>query len=370
MHFVATQDILSRALTQVSRIVMPQNTKPVLGGIELHATDDGFLTVTTTDLSLWMSVKIPVQVVQSGQIVLPAHTLTDLIHKLPTATVEVQGNPSDGKIQIKYGKNHAIIYAFVDEFLPEMPNLSGNQSQITIPEGSFPMLTKQLLFATSKEESRPILKGVYAKIGSGRLVCASTDGSRLSQSWVAVPEYRGNDIEVVWPSKFLAEAARISTENPVILEVTDEYVRVHEENVTITSMVLEGRYPDYQRVIPQEFVAQVTVPVNTLRGAIDRVNLIASKDRKGSIRFNHAIGQLDISASAAEVGQAFESVDVNSEGSDLEMLFNPTFVMDALKSFSSEFVILEFSGVQSPMRMRESENSQYFHIVLPLRQLV
>ncbi|MCL5116816.1 MAG: DNA polymerase III subunit beta [Firmicutes bacterium] len=369
MHFYATQDQLAKALSMVSRAIMPQNNLPILSGVQLEARDN-VLTLTATDLFTTLQAEIAVEVSQPGYVVLPATLLTELVQRIPTATLELETEDSSGKTLVKYGKNRATLHGFGSERLPEFQSMEGPGDTITIGSGIFARLARELLFACAKDETRPILKGVSIKLDSGRLVFATTDGTRLSHTWVAIPEYRGEVRECVVPAKIIAEAARLSSAEDAQLTLGRNLIRVQTGSAVVVSRLLDGQYPDYQRVIPQEFVVQGRIRVSDFRGALERANLIAARDRTSSVRIHHQVGQLDISASAAEFGQTHESVEFDSHGQELDLLFNPTFLLDALKSLEGEEAVLEFSGIQSPLRLRDTENAQYSHIVLPLRQLV
>lgn len=369
MHIYATQDQLAKALSSVSRVIMPQNNMPILAGVELE-THNQSLVVTGTDLFTTLKSEIAVEVESPGQIVIPAGLLHDLVQRIPTATLEIETDQDLRKATIRYGKSRASLNGFGTERLPEFQPLEGARETITLGSGVLTRLAREVLFACAKDESRPILKGVSLRLDSGRLILAATDGSRLSQTWLAVPEYRGEVRECVVPAKILAEAGRLNASEDATMTIGSNMVEIRTRSSVIVSRLLDGQYPDYGRVIPQEFVAQGRVRVSDLRGALDRANLLAARDQTSSVRVRHQVGQLEVSASAAEFGQAVESLEFDSQGQDLDLLFNPTYLLDALKSLEGEDAVLEFSGVQSPLRIRDSENTQYSHVVLPLRQLV
>lgn len=369
MHIYASQEQLSKALSSVARVIMPQNNMAVLAGIQLEARDASLL-VSATDLFTTLRSEIPVDVKESGYVVLPAALLTDLVQRIPTATLEIASDNTSGKTVLKYGRNRASLLGFGQDRLPEFQPAQGVRDTLTLGPGLLARLARELLFACAKDETRPILKGISLRLDSGRLVLAATDGSRLSHTWIAVPEYRGEERALVIGTKFLAEAARLTASGEAEMILASNNVEVRTTSSVIISRVLDGQYPDYQRVIPQDYVLSGRVRVADLRGALERANVLASRDRTSSIRLRHDGGMLEISASAAEYGQALESVEFDGHGPELDMLFNPNYLLDALKSMEGEDAVLEFSGVQSPLRIRDTQNAQYSHIVLPLRQLV
>ncbi len=370
MHFTASQDQLARALSQVGRIIQTQNSMPILGGIQLIATENT-VQLQTTDLFSLITAEIPAMVTQPGYVVLPASTFSELIHRLPTATVDIESEPGTGKTLIKYGRSRATIHGFGVERIPEFPGIESTSVPAVIPPGVLADLSRQILFSCSKEESRPILKGIHTELGAGKLVMVSTDGSRLSHAWVALPDYRGPEIKIILPAKVLLEGSRLSGgQQPVSMSFAPGFVRLATDDVTLVSRLLDGEYPEYQRVIPQSYPVHIRISLSELRGSMERAHLIASKDRSNSVRLAHSVGGLQISASAAEIGKAEEELECDSQGPEMEVLFNSTFILDALKSLTGDDLIMELSGVQSPAKISDADNPQYFHILLPLRQLV
>jgi len=369
MKIYAAQDQLAKALTSVSRVIMSQNNMPILAGIQLRAQNDT-LRLTATDLFTTLKSEIVVDVESPGEVVIPATLLTDLVHRIPTATVEIHTDDTSGKTMIKYGKNHATLLGFGAERLPEFTPLEGARHTFSLPAGVLGKLTRELLFACAKDEARPVLRGVFIHLESGRLTLVATDGSRLSYTESDIPDYQGGSPSCIVPAKILAEGARLNALDDAEMTIGPNMFEIRTASSVIVSRLLDGKYPDYQRVIPSDYVAEGRVRVADFRGALERANLLASRDHTSSVRIKHESGRLEISASAQEVGQSVESVEFDSQGEELDMLFNPTYLLDALKSLDGEDAILEFSGVQSPLRIRNGSHDSYSHILLPLRQLV
>lgn len=370
MHFFSTQEQLSRALAMTSRIISPQNNLAVAAGIQFDALAN-HVRLTATDLFTVITTEIPADVDRQGTSVLPAALINDLMHRVPTAMVEVDADESS-KTTIRYGKNRTTIHGYGHERLPEFPNMEGERHTVMVPAAALSSLSRQLLYACAKDETRPVLRGVYVRLQSGRMIFAATDGSRLSHTWIPIPFERDTAFEAILPAKFLAEAARLAGNlQPTTFELTNQLVKVTTDESEITSRVLDGQYPDYSRVIPKEYVISGRIRIAELRSAIERVNIIASKERAASIRVAHRSDHLELSATSQEYGNTFEYVDWNGQGPEMELLFNPHYLLEALRSFDGDEIVLEFSGVQSPARMRELlDTSNFSHIVLPLRQLV
>ena len=366
MHIIVSQDELTQALQQTSRIVNPQNTLPVLGGVELRA-DPEKLLVCSTDMTTALTAETPADIREPGRLVVASHTFTDLIRRVPTAQIELVEH--DGRLQVRYGKNRATLQTFGSELLPEFPDFNG--TSITLPPYTFQRLSKELLFACSRDEARGVLRGVGLTYGHGRLVFEATDGSRFSQTWIAVPEFLDDPATVVLPAKAVNEAARLETGESVELILGPKMVRMQSRRATLSTRLLEGTYPDLSHAAPEQYIVECKVSVNDFRGGLERMQLITARDRMSTVRVHHVPGQgLELMSSSQEVGNAVEMVECESRGQELDLLFNPQYLIDALKAMSGETVLFELSGSQSAARLREVEGSTFFHAVLPMRQLV
>lgn len=369
MRFVAEQPVLARALQLTNRIVSPQNTLPALAGILVNAETD-HVTLSATDLTSQIQTQVPAVVEEPGATVLPGATFTDLIQRVPTAEVRIEETLGEGPATVQYGRNRTLLQSMAAAEMPPFPAADVSATDFVLSPGTLARLARQTLFACARDESRPILKGVQLTLGDGKLVAVSTDGTRLSHAWTAIPELRGDPVNMVLAARGLQEAARIAGSEAVAVVVGPKQIRFATAGVALTTLLLEGRFPDYQRVLPEGFVSEVVMPTAAFRGALERVNLIAQREHGAPVRIRHQPGVLEISTQALDVGQAYEVLEVESGGETLELSFNPALLLDAVKSLESEDMVLELAGSQAPARFRERGQSQYFHIVLPLRQLV
>jgi DNA polymerase-3 subunit beta len=370
MKFSATQDETASALQQVIRIIQPQNVMAIASGVQLEA-QDGQLRLSATDLSHHSLATIPCEVMEPGYVVLPASTFNDFISRLPTATFTLSTQPESGQATLRYGRNTVVINGFGREMLPEFPQISpAHSATITLPAGTLTTLSRELLFACGKDDYRPMLKGVFVQVRNGQLVMVATDGNRLSHAWQAMPGYREMEQSVILPSKMLAEGARINAAEPVTMRLGTDLVELSTAHLIVTGRLLAGQYPDYDRVIPDEYVTRCRIPVAEFRGAVDRISLIVAQDRSTPLQIHVESGLLILSAEAAKIGRAEEVLECPTEGDPIDIQFNPAYIGEAVKSLDSDDCIFEFSGIQSAARFRSLDDSSYFHVLLPLRQLV
>ncbi len=376
MRFVADQAQLARALQQVTRIVSPQNTLPALAGvrIEVRAADgtDGHGTVrlAATDLTSEITVEVLASGVEPGGLILPAGPLTDLVLRVPTAEVRVEADSAAHRATVAYGRNRTTLQGFAVQEMPQFPRQEEEPALFDLPPGALGRLARQTVFATAHDESRPILKGTSVHVADGKLVMVGTDGTRLSHAWVALPDYRGPVLDFVLSQRALAEAARLSGSEAAHVKRAGNQLEIVTAGGTLVTLLLEGRFPDYQRVLPEQYLTRIRVNTDQMRGAVERVNLIAHRDRAGSIRCTYNGGTLEIQSEAVDVGQAYEMLEVDGEGQAMELSFSPNMLLDGIKSLETEVMALDLSGPEMPARLSEVDGTNYFHIVLPLRQMV
>lgn len=365
MEFHIDQADFDRALASVARVIAAQNVMPILGGIQVTAEGQA-VTVMATDLFVTATATVPAEVTKPGMLVLPAALLADLTHRIPTANLAVVTD-AEFKATVRYGKNRAVLHSFGEATLPEFDAQGAATTTIVLPSGTFGVLAQQVLYACAKDETRPILRGIALMLAEHRLDAIATDGNRLSV--VSIPVDAGRQRAIVMPAKALAEAARLNAEAAVTVILGGNFLRIVTETHTLTARLLDGPYPDVARVIPDEYVTSVIVPREVLRGAVERINLLAALDRSGSLRLQVQPDQLILSATAAEFGQAEETVAATVSGDVLDLAFNPAYLLEAVKSFTGQTIRLAFAGVQAPLQLQDPDAPGYAHYALPLRQL-
>ncbi|PSR24354.1 MAG: DNA polymerase III subunit beta, partial [Sulfobacillus thermosulfidooxidans] len=329
---------------------------------------DQTLRLTATDLSHHLTATIPCEVSEPGTIVLPAGPLAHLIHRLPTATFTLTTDAATGQATIRYGRNKAVLNGFGSDTLPQFPAMPSDALTVSLPAGTLSTLHRQLVFACAHDETRPVLQGVSAQITAGRFLLAATDGSRLSYTELPVPDYAGADQSFIIPPKVLIEGARLNTTQAITLTLDSGLIRVATPGLMLTSRLVDGQYPDYQRVIPAEYAHQFRITRADLQKSLERLQLMATKD-VSPVHLHLAPGRLTLSLQSSEVGHIEETFDCPTQGQPLDVLFNPRYLLDAMKSLDGEEALIELSGPQSPARIRSVNDAPYFHIALPLRQL-
>ena len=366
----ASSSDLAAALNTVTRIIPPQNPLAITTGVQCEATGNQ-LRVSATDLVHHLTVTIPATVDEPGIVVLPAATFHALMRRLPSpvCTLATQAVPSP--VTVRYGRNRATLQSFGPDTLPEFPTVPLDTATVTFPPDTLPRLTRALLFACATDETRPILKGISIVRQDDQLIAVATDGSRLSLVTLAFPDaLTAAPFSAVFAVKTLNEAARLNSTDPLNLRWTADLVEWTTPTATLRARLLDGSYPDYDRVIPTEYGTTCRLALADLRNAVERMQILSDPRVGTPLAVTVRAGALSLAAESATIGQAQETLDCDTTGPDFAIIFNPAYLAQALRSFDGEDILWEFSGVQAPARLRDPADASYFHIVLPLRQLI
>ena len=377
MRFHATQIDMISALTFLTRIIPPAGgTLPILSGVQITARDQQIL-LSATDLTTSLDMTIPGEVIEPGQVVLPAGTIRDLIHRLPTPTFTLESDDVSGRATIRYGRNRATLHGFGSEVLPAFPDFAATDDPpLEWSAGTLSRLSRQLLFARAKDDSCPPLKGVALSWADAHLTFIATDGSRLSRVTLPAPQDPHWPQPLVIAAKTLSEAARINAEVPVSLQVnaSGRLIAFSAPHMLLRSRLLNGPYPAINRAIPDDYPTQAVIPLADLRSAMARVTLIASRNAQNPkpvrLSLNAQTSGIRLTTEDPTIGQAEEWVDGAVSGHDLDILFNPEYFLEALKSLQGSDVTIGFAGIEKPAKLLTPDQSDFFHILLPLRQLV
>lgn len=375
MRFTADTAALAQGLRAVAAIISPQNTLPALDGIAVDAESAGIVRLTATDLTTELTAAVPAEVTESGSLVLPAETLVALVARIPTPTVRVTADAETAVATLTYGKNRTKIKGFPPTEMPRFSAPDPNEPICTwtLDAGAMAALSRQTLFATAKDAGRPILGGVQMTVRDNQMQLIGTDGTRLSQAATPVSDLSGTPPPVVVTRRALMEAARLAGSDSAILTHQGDRLCLETLHGTVTTRYLAGTYPDVRRALPDPTDALVTVFVDAraFRAAVERINVVALRTRAPALALRYAPGRIELDATAADVGQAFEVLDVTADGpgadAPMALDFDPRLLLDGLKSLDAPVIAVSLFAADRPVRLTAADPSPYFHVVLPLR---
>lgn len=362
MKLQVTQENLSKALSSVARIANTRNSLPILGNV-LIKTVDNRVSVAATNLDIGITHFIGSKVKDEGAITVPARLMQDFVSSLPSGVIdlELDGN----KLHVSAGQYTSTINGAAADDFPVMPDISGGKSW-DVSASLLKKALQQVVIATSPDEARPVLTGVYLHSHGGELYLVSTDSYRLAERKLTKSK---NDVSLLVPGSAMQDLLRILGDGDETVTITydDQQVLFTVGEVELVSRLIDGTYPDYRKLIPSKFEVTATLSRADFTN-ITKVSSLFARESAGSItiRVDEASGQVSINSVASQLGENTASADAEITGSG-EVTLNSRYVLDALHVFSGDKITFQFSGKLDATLMSDPSNKDYKHVVMPLR---
>ena len=357
---------LNKAIQTVQRAISSKPSTPIFSGIHF-LTNNGNVEIQAMDLNLAISCTIEANILEEGEIVVSAKHLSELIRKLPDENVTITQNKEQNNIKVESGKSEFQLLLMNEEDYPKFPEFNGDSS-ITIADDSIKELVKKTIFACSKDEARPLFTGILVEVADEKITFVGTNTHRLAIK--SLPYGGSEPMSIIIPSKVLEEINRnLVSEVPqeVKISLLKNQIMVVIDNVILVSRLIEGKFPDYKRVIPPKFAITAKVNAKALAGAVERVSLFSNEGDYSIIKVTVENGQMTIISSSPDVGTGREVIDCVTEGDKLNVAFNSKYVLDILKNLESEEAILSMNTSLSPVCITSEGEPDYTYIVTPIR---
>ena len=374
MEAILQKNQFLKALTHVQNVVERRNTIPILANILIIAEGVG-LKLIATDLDIELIEEVDAKIEKGGSLTAPAHLVYDIIRKLPDSSeITLSKDDSQDHLTIRSGKSN-----FKLQTLPrsDFPEISDNEFShtFTIVSGELNRLIEKTRFAISNEETRYYLNGIYfheSKPANGdkisTLRTVSTDGHRLAQAELTLPEGALGMPGIIIPRKTIAEIQKLTLENDgdVEVKISENKLKFVFNSVEVTSKVIDGTFPDYQRVIPFQNDKTMSVKTSILTNAVDRVATLSS-ERGRAVKLSLNDNSLTLSVTSPEAGTAIEEISVDFKGDDFEIGFNSKYLLDILSQLSGDSVKLLFSEPNSPCLVLDPNDEATLYVLMPMR---
>lgn len=367
MKFSIPQKDFLEGIQTVQRAVSNKNTLPILSGILLKA-DDHQLKLVATDLEIGIECYINAEIITKGEIVLPANHLSGIIRELPSQTVEVDCNLDTRSAEIVCAHSRFNINGFPADDFPMLPKVEDG-TQLSIRQNLFKEIVEQVKIATSNDETQPFLNGALMKIEGDVMKIVSTNSYRLAFRETRLDSGIGERIEAIIPNKTLDEMARLLNDSPedcVKIQITANQILFEMENITVISRLIEGRFPNYEQVIPKNSNTFVKINRKELLQAGKRVSLIAISN-SNIIKVIFEDGMMFLESINSEIGQAHEKLPIQIEGQGLEISFNAAYLMDGLKVIDSDEIELCLNSKLTPFIVKPVSDAEYIYVISPIR---
>jgi DNA polymerase III subunit beta len=380
MRLVCHQNQLASNLSIVSRAVASRPTHPVLANILLVAdANSQTLGLTAFDLNLGIQVTFAANVEVGGSITLPARLLNDIVSRLPDEDITL--SVDEGEIAtITCGSGRYQVHGLPVAEFPELPQIATDGETTYLPVESLLLGLDGSLFAASTDETKRILTGVHVTANADRLEFAATDGHRLAvvnANCMATDDLPGVSdggqpgLEVTIPSRALRELERMlnaQTEGAIAVRFDRSQMIFQSANQILTSRLLDGSYPNYRALIPNQFTRQITLERKILISALERIAVLADqKNNIVKVSFNSTGQEISLSVEAPDVATGRESLPAQISGDDLDIAFNVKYLLDGLKAIDSSEIQLKLNNSTSPAIITPIGATQMTYLIMPVQ---
>ena len=369
MRVTIERSAFLKALNHVQSVVERRNTIPILSNVLIQAAG-GQLKLTSTDLDIEIVESAAAEVARDGATTVPAHMLYDIVRKLPDgAQLELEQGPDQGRISIFAGRSRFALQALPPEDFPDLA--AGELShRFTIPAGELKGLIEKTRFAISTEETRYYLNGIYLHevAASSMLRAVATDGHRLAQAQIARPEGAKGMPGVIVPRKTVLELVKLidGIEGDVEVALSSSKIRFAAGNLVLTSKLIDGTFPDYERVIPRHNEKVLDVDTKIFSDAVDRVSTI-SMEKGRAVKLNISAGKLVLTVNNPDSGSAEEEIAASYEADPIDIGFNSRYLLDVAGQMKSSSMIFNLADAGSPTIIRDPGDEHALYVLMPMR---
>ena len=371
MKVTVERSELLKSLGHVHRVVERRNTIPILANVLLQA-DKSKLSLKATDLDVEITDSIAAEVGPSGSTTVPAHMFFDIVRKLPEgAQIVLESSGDRAALTIRAGRSR-----FTLQTLPEsdFPDLAPGEMthKFTLKASDLKRLIDRTQFAISTEETRYYLNGIYLhSAGSAKdatLRAVATDGHRLAQLDLPLPSGASGMPGVIVPRKTVGEVQRLIEDNDaeIRIELSQGKIRFTIGNVVLTSKLIDGTFPDYGRVIPQNNDKELIVDKKDFEAAVDRVSTISS-ERGRAVKLSLSAGKLVLSVTNPDSGSATEEIEVEYASDALDIGFNSRYLLDIAAQIEGEAAVLRLADPGSPTLIQDRDSKGALYVLMPMR---
>lgn len=375
INFSINKTLFLQALNTTKRAISSKNAIPILSTIKIDVTPEGVaLSGSNGQISIenFISIKdenAGLLVTSPGSILLEATFFINVVSSLPDVTLDFK-EIEQKQVLLTSGKSEITLKGKDADQYPRIQEIAAS-NPLVLETKLLKQLINETAFAASVQESRPILTGVHFVLSDNKeLKTVATDSHRMSQKVITL-EKNGDNFDVVIPSRSLREFTSVFSDDIETVEVffANNQILFRSEHISFYTRLLEGNYPDTDRLIPTEFNTEATFNVSNLRFAMERARLLSNATQNGTVKLEFKNGVVSSHVHSPEVGRVNEEIDTSAvSGDDLSISFNPTYLIEALKAIDSEQVVIRFISSVRPFTLVPEENEQGFiQLITPVR---
>jgi DNA polymerase-3 subunit beta len=371
MKVTVERAALLKSLGHVHRVVERRNTIPILANVLLRAEDQG-LRLKATDLDIEVTETIPADVAERGATTVPAHVIYDIVRKLAEgAQVSLEISGDAGQMQIRSGRSRFMLQALPESDFPDLA--AGDMGhRFSLPASDLKRLIEKTQFAISTEETRYYLNGIFFHTieadNATVLRAVATDGHRLARVEIPAPQGAAGMPGIIVPRKAVAEIQKLVEDGgeDVSVELSPAKIRLSFDGVVLTSKLIDGTFPDYQRVIPTGNDKRLTVERGDFAKAVDRVSTISS-ERGRAVKLAITDGRLTLTVNNPDSGSATEELEVDYEAGPLDIGFNARYLLDITGQLDGDTALFRLADPGSPTVIQDREGAPALYVLMPMR---
>ena len=364
MKLTASREALLKPLQAVIGVVERRQTMPILANVLLVARD-GSVSVTATDLEVELVADANVQVDAAGEVTVPGRKLLDICRALPD-DAEVSISQSGEKLMLKSGRSKFSLTTLPAAEFPTVEDINAGQS-VSVAQAALMRLIEKTHFSMAQQDVRYYLNGLLLETGAASLRTVATDGHRLALCEVTLDGGELPEQQVIVPRKGVLELQRLMTgEGELTIELGTNHVRIQLEGSRFTSKLIDGRFPEYERVIPQDTSNTMSADRGLFKAALQRTAILSNEKYRG-IRLIIRSGGLLLQAHNPEQEEAEEEIEIGYDGEEIEIGFNVNYLLDAIGAIESDEVSLSLVDSNSSCLLREPGKDDCKYVVMPMR---
>jgi DNA polymerase III subunit beta len=360
------RDVLLAQLQTVSRVASTRSAIQALSGVQIAATAPT-CELRATDMDVSLRVPLEAEVAREGVVVLPARLLLDVVRSLPAPAVSLELRAAEQDVELVSGNATFHIRTLRTEDFPPFPE-ADPETAVTLPAEVFVSTALKVAGSASRDETRPVLTGILVSAADHELRMVATDSYRLSVKETKLEAVLPTAFEVNVPARALQELARVAThakDEEVRVSVRQNQVLFEVGRVILSSRLIDGQFPNYRQLLPEEFEHELRVPGAELSDVVRRISLLAQKN--APLRLAFQPGELTVSAQTPDVGEALESLPVAFQGEPLEIGFNPEFLRAGLEAIEDGDVLLKLISPLRPGLIEAADESGFLYLIMPIR---
>ncbi len=383
MKVSCQQEQLAKGLSIVGRAVSTKTTLPVLNNILLatDTTGEGArLKLAATNLEISITVWVPAQVLEEGEVTVPSRLLTEFVSSLAgqgkESQVQLNLDVPTLTLHVKGGRNDANIKGIASEDFPSLPSITNAANYVTMESSVLKEAISQVVFAASTDETRPVLTGIFAKFEGDKVTLAAADSFRLAVRVAPLASEAANAFSVLLPSRAMVEIGRIIADDDSLVEISvtanKSQALFKTDTVHFTSSLLEGNFPSYQQIIPKSYSTRAVLETGALGQAVKMASIFAKDSGGNIVRLSIVPGEditpgsLLLTANAAEVGDNRSEIDASVDGQNAQIAFNAKYMSDVLNAINTGQVAIELQTPSNPGVIKPVGRDDYVHVIMPM----